>query len=199
MLLSASLASSAAKAVKDHVCAPAPDRQIAKKMTQGDCYLTGRFGEKIILPVVALLVLGADQISKYWVLSNLSPGQSWNPIASLTPWVSVTHVTNTGAAFGLFPDLGSLFVVIAVIVVAAIIFYYRRLPAGQWWLKVSLGLQLGGALGNLLDRLRLGYVVDFIDFKIWPVFNLADSSIVIGVVVLAYYLLGSPSEAWETQ
>lgn len=161
--------------------------------------MTGRFGEKIILPVVALLVLGADQISKYWVLSNLSPGQSWNPIASLTPWVSVTHVTNTGAAFGLFPDLGSLFVVIAVIVVAAIIFYYRRLPAGQWWLKVSLGLQLGGALGNLLDRLRLGYVVDFIDFKIWPVFNLADSSIVIGVVVLAYYLLGSPSEAWETQ
>jgi signal peptidase II len=156
--------------------------------------LTGRFGEKIILLAVALLILVADQISKYLVLSNLHPGQSWSPVASLTPWVSITHVTNTGAAFGLFPDQGSLFVVIAVIVVAAIIFYYRHLPAGQWWIKVSLGLQLGGALGNLLDRLRLGYVIDFIDFKIWPVFNLADSAIVVGVAILAYYLLRDRGE-----
>ena len=156
--------------------------------------MTRHFGEKIILPAVALLILVADQISKYLVLSNLNPGHSWNPVASLTPWVSVTHVTNTGAAFGLFPDQGSLFVIIAVIVVAAIIFYYRHLPAGQWWIKVSLGLQLGGALGNLLDRLRLGYVIDFIDFKIWPVFNLADSAIVIGVAILAYYLLRDRGE-----
>ncbi len=153
------------------------------------------FEEKIILPVVALLILAADQISKHLVLSNLDPGQSWNPIATLTPWVSITHVTNTGVAFGLFRDRGSFFTVIAVIVAAAIIFYYRQLPAGQWWLKLSLGLQLGGALGNLLDRVRLGYVVDFIDFKIWPVFNLADSAIVVGVAILAYYLLSSRSEA----
>jgi len=156
--------------------------------------LTRRFGEKIILPAVALLILVADQMSKYLVLSNLNPGQSWNPVASLTPWASITHVTNTGAAFGLFPDRGSFFVVIAVIVVAVIIFYYRHLPAGQWWIKISLGLQLGGALGNLLDRLRLGYVIDFIDFKIWPVFNVADSAIVIGVAILAYYLLRDEGE-----
>jgi signal peptidase II len=157
--------------------------------------LTRHFGEKIILPAVALLVLVADQISKYLVLSNLAPGQSWSPVTSLTPWVSITHVTNTGAAFGLFQDQGPLFAVIAVIVVAAIIFYYRQLPAGQWWIKASLGLQLGGALGNLLDRLRLDYkVIDFIDFKIWPVFNLADSSIVIGVAILAYYLLRDRGE-----
>ncbi|MFB0533520.1 MAG: signal peptidase II [Anaerolineae bacterium] len=156
--------------------------------------MTRHFGEKIILPAVGLLILVADQISKYLVLSSLNPGQSWNPIASLTPWVSITHVTNTGAAFGLFPAQGSLLAVIAVIVVAAIILYYRQLPVGQWWIKVSLGLQLGGALGNLLDRLRLGYVIDFIDFKIWPVFNLADSSIVIGVAILAYYLLRDRGE-----
>ena len=156
--------------------------------------MTRRFGEKIILPAMALLTLVADQISKYLVLSNLNLGQSWNPVTSLTPWVSITHVTNTGAAFGLFPDRGSLFIVIAVVVVAAIIFYYRHLPAGQWWIKISLGLQLGGALGNLLDRLRLGYVIDFIDFKIWPVFNLADSAIVIGVAILAYYLLRDRGE-----
>ena len=165
-----------------------------KPKIQGACLLTSRFGEKIILPTVALLTLVADQISKYLVLYNLNPGQSWNPVASLTSWASITHVTNTGAAFGLFPDRGSFFVVIAVIVVAAIIFYYRHLPAGQWWIKVSLGLQLGGALGNLLDRLRLGYVIDFIDFKIWPVFNLADSAIVIGVAILAYYLLQDRGE-----
>jgi signal peptidase II len=161
--------------------------------------LIKRCGEKIILPVVALLILVADLISKYWVLSNLNPGQSWNPVASLSPWVSITHVTNTGAAFGLFPDQGSLFVIIAVLVVTAIIFYYRHLPGDQWWVKVSLGLQLGGALGNLLDRLRLGYVIDFIDFKIWPVFNLADSAIVIGVAILAYYLLrdGGEKESGE--
>ena len=165
-----------------------------KPKIQGACLLTSRFGEKIILPTVALLILVADQISKYLVLYNLNPGQSWNPVASLTSWASITHVTNTGAAFGLFPDRGSFFVVIAVIVVAAIIFYYRHLPAGQWWIKVSLGLQLGGALGNLLDRLRLGYVIDFIDFKIWPVFNLADSAIVIGVAILAYFLLQDRDE-----
>ena len=165
-----------------------------KPKIQGACLLTSRFGEKIILPTVALLTLVADQISKYLVLSNLNPGQAWNPVASLTSWASITYVTNTGAAFGLFPDRGSFFVVIAVIVVAAIIFYYRHLPAGQWWIKVSLGLQLGGALGNLLDRLRLGYVIDFIDFKIWPVFNLADSAIVIGVAILAYYLLRDRGE-----
>lgn len=156
--------------------------------------MTRQSREKIILPAVALLTLVADQISKYLILSNLKPGQSWNPIASLTPWVSITHVTNAGAAFGLFQDQGSFFVVIAVIVVTAIIFYYRHLPADQWWIKVSLGLQLGGALGNLLDRLRLGYVIDFIDFKIWPVFNVADSSIVIGVAILAYYLLRDQNE-----
>ena len=156
--------------------------------------MTRRFGERTILPAVALLILVADQISKYLVLSNLAPGQSWNPITSLTPWVSITHVTNTGAAFGLFQDQGPLFVVIAVIVVAAIIVYYRQLPAGQWWIKVSLGLQLGGALGNLLNRLLLGYVIDFIDLKIWPVSNLADMSIVTGVAILAYYLLRDRDE-----
>jgi signal peptidase II len=156
--------------------------------------LTERFSEKIILPAVALLILAADQISKYWVLSNLDPGESWNPVASLIPWDIITHVTNTGVAFGLFPDQGLLFVVIPAIVVAVIIFYYRHLPAGQWWIKVSLGLQLAGALGNLLDRLRLGHVIDFIDFKIWPVFNLADSAIVIGVAILAYHLLRDEGE-----
>ncbi len=142
-----------------------------------------------LLPVVAILVLVLDQISKRVVMTNFRPGESWNPVTALERWVSLTYVTNTGAAFGLFPDYGGVFMVIAVVVIVAIIVYYRHLPGEQWLVQASLGLQLGGALGNLLDRLRHGHVIDFIDFKVWPVFNVADSSVFIGVVILAFQLL----------
>jgi signal peptidase II len=98
-------------------------------------------------------------------------------------------VTNTGAAFGLFADQSFLFVAIAIAVLAAIFVYRRYLTMRHWPIRLSLGLQLGGALGNILDRLRYGYVIDFLDFKVWPIFNLADSSICIGVAILAYYML----------
>ena len=141
------------------------------------------------MPGVAILTLVIDRISKWVVMTNLRLGESWNPVAALEPYVSLTYVTNTGAAFGLFPDYGVLFMVIAVVVVVTIIFYYRHLPGDQWLVQISLGLQLGGALGNLMDRLLYGHVIDFIDFKVWPVFNLADSAIVVGAVILAYHLL----------
>ncbi len=145
--------------------------------------------DRLLLPGVAALTLAIDQSSKYLVRTNLAPNESWNPIPALQRWFSITHVTNTGAAFGLFPNLGSVFVIIAVVVSVAIVVYHRYLPPDQWLIKISLGLQLGGALGNLIDRLRMGHVTDFIDFKIWPVSNLADGAIVLGVIVLAYYLL----------
>jgi len=144
---------------------------------------------RFLLPVIAVLILVIDQISKQAVMTSLRPGESWNPVAALERWVSLTYVTNTGAAFGLFPEYGTIFMVIAVVVVVAIIFYYRHLPGEQWLVQASLGLQLGGALGNLLDRLRHGHVIDFIDFKIWPVLNVADSSVFVGVVILALHLL----------
>jgi signal peptidase II len=142
-----------------------------------------------LLPVVAVLTLVIDQISKRAVMANLRPGESWNPVAALERWVSLTYVTNTGAAFGLFPDYGIAFMVIAVVVIVTIIFYYRHLPGQQWLIQISLGLQLGGALGNLLDRLHHGHVIDFIDLKVWPVFNVADSSLTVGAVILAFCLL----------
>jgi signal peptidase II len=144
---------------------------------------------RFLLPGVAILTLVIDHISKWVVMASLRPGESWNPVAALERYVSLTYVTNTGAVFGLFPDYGSIFMVIAVVVVAAIILYYRHLPGDQWLVQTSLGLQLGGALGNLIDRLRYGHVIDFIDFKFWPVFNVADSSIFVGVVILAFHLL----------
>lgn len=153
--------------------------------------------ERILLVLLALLIFGVDQASKYLVLTRLPLGQTWNPVPGLDRWISVTHVINPGAAFGLFPDQGSLFAVIAVVVVVAILAYYRYLPTHNWFVRLSLGLQLGGALGNLADRLQHGYVIDFIDFKIWPVFNLADVAIVTGVGILAYFLMQEPEEGDE--
>lgn len=150
--------------------------------------------DRLLLVLLALLIFGADQASKYVVLTRLSLGESWSPVPGLDRFVSVTHVINPGAAFGLFPDQGSLFAVIAVIVVVAILIYYRFLPANNWLVRLSLGLQLGGALGNLADRLQHGYVIDFVDFRIWPVFNLADMAIVSGVAILAYFLMQEPEE-----
>jgi signal peptidase II len=149
----------------------------------------------LILPVTAGLVVFLDQLSKYFVVARLAEGQSWEVAPWLAPIFSITHVTNTGAAFGLFRGGSDFFVIIAAIVIVAILVYYRQLPDGQWLMRVALGLQLGGAIGNnLLDRLRQGFVIDFIDLNFWPlhdwpVFNLADSSIVAGVTLLALLML----------
>jgi signal peptidase II len=143
---------------------------------------------RFLLPGVATVTLVIDRVSKWVVVDSLRLGESWNPVAALERWVSLTYVTNTGAAFGLFPDHGTLFMIIAVVVVAVTVFYYRYLPGDRWLVHTGLGLQLGGALGNLLDRLRYGHVIDFVDFKVWPVFNLADTAIVVAVTILAWHL-----------
>jgi signal peptidase II len=137
---------------------------------------------------VAILVLVFDQVSKVWVSTSLPEGGWWSPLPGLWRVFRITHITNTGAAFGMFPDQGSFFIVIAVVVALAIVLYYRYLPTGEWLVRLSLGLQLGGAIGNLLDRLRYGHVIDFVDIGFWPIFNVADVSIVSGVAILAYCL-----------
>lgn len=143
---------------------------------------------RILPPGVALLILLADQLSKRWIITHLQFGEPWNPLRLLRPMVSLTYVTNTGVAFGLLPGGSHLFVGVAIVAVVGILTYCAGLSLGRWPLELSLGLMLGGAVGNLLDRLAHGHVIDFIDFKVWPVFNLADSSIVIGTVILAIHL-----------
>jgi len=156
--------------------------------------LKERRRDTLILPATAALVLLVDQISKYLVTAWLEEGRSWDIVPWLASVFSVTHVTNTGAAFGLFPGWGDFFIIVAALVITAIIVYHHHLPDGQWLMRATLGLQLGGAIGNLVDRLRRGSVVDFIDLNFWPlhewpVFNLADSSIVAGVALLALLVL----------
>lgn len=168
-------------------------RSVARELdgfheSQEERELRSKIGRRILLPAVVLLVLLADQLTKRWIITHLQFGEPWNPISFLRPLVSLTYVTNTGAAFGLFPGGSDLFVGVAVLAVVGIVTYYVRLSLGQWLVEFSLGLMLGGAVGNLLDRLTHGHVIDFIDFKVWPVFNVADSSIVIGMLILAYHL-----------
>ncbi|HET7088313.1 MAG TPA: signal peptidase II [Anaerolineae bacterium] len=138
-----------------------------------------------LVPLVALATLALDQFTKWLVVTSLALGESIYPLPALSRLFSLTYVTNTGAAFGLLKEAGMVFVFVAIVVITIIVLYMRRVPADQQLVRVALGLQLGGALGNLIDRLRLGHVVDFIDLKFWPVFNVADSAIVIGVALLA--------------
>jgi len=157
--------------------------------------ISNHLGRGLLLPVMAGLVFILDQISKYLVSTYLPLGHAWNPLPALEPFVRLVHITNTGAAFGLFPALGGVFTVVAIVVAGAILVYYRSSPNGPWPMQLSLGLMLGGAVGNLFDRLRFGHVTDFIDVGFWPVFNLADSSIVVGVAILAYYLWREPQRS----
>jgi len=161
--------------------------------------LTQRQWREAPLFGVAAAVLALDQLSKAAVMRYLEPLVPWNPIASLGRYVSLTYVTNTGSAFGLFPGLGSIYVFVALAIVAALLIFYRRFAVSHWLMQVCLGMQLGGALGNVADRLRFGHVVDFLDFKFWPVFNVADSCIVVGVLILAILLLRQQPEEQASQ
>lgn len=140
---------------------------------------------------VAAVVIFFDQYTKYLVRANLAFNQVWNPIDWLAPYVRILHTRNSGAAFGMFQDASLVFMGIAVVVSAVIIYYAVRLPTGHWWLRVVLGMQLGGAMGNLIDRLLFqGKVTDFISTTIpginydFAVFNVADASISVGVALL---------------
>lgn len=139
----------------------------------------------LLFPLIAVGVILLDQATKLWIVARMVPGQSM-PEGS---FIGITYVRNTGAAFGLLANQ-SLLITFAVLVgIAAIFLYYLYPPLQTLWIRGSLGLILGGAIGNLIDRLRLGYVVDFIDFRVWPVFNVADSCITVGTGILAYYFL----------
>ncbi|WP_141264164.1 MULTISPECIES: signal peptidase II [unclassified Neomoorella] len=141
--------------------------------------------------LLVALVLGIDQLSKYIIRVNFQPNESLPVINSV---FHLTYVNNPGAAFGLLAYKTPVFVTVTLLVAVVILVAYRFLPPDRILLRLALALMLGGALGNLIDRLRFGYVVDFLDFRIWPVFNLADMAIVGGVILLCWELLGPAGE-----
>lgn len=136
--------------------------------------------------LIALILLSVDQFSKYIIRQNMSLAESIPVIKSI---FHITYVENTGIAFGLFPQGHFLFIVISFIIIAVIIFFERKKIIKSLREKICLGLILGGALGNLIDRLRFGFVIDFLDFRIWPVFNLADSGVCIGGILMVFFIL----------
>jgi len=138
----------------------------------------------LVLLGVAGTIVALDQSTKYLVRTRLLLGETWSPWEWLAPYARIVHWNNTGAAFGIFPAGGTIFTVVAVLVVAAIIYYYPQIPRDQIGVRIALPMQLGGALGNLIDRLSIGTVTDFISVGPVPVFNVADASITIGVAVL---------------
>lgn len=141
-----------------------------------------------LILIVAPLIIAIDQLSKYLVSTLLPLGGAWSPFPGPQPFFQIVYTYNTGVAFGLFKDLGPVFIVIALVISGVITVYARKLRNDQWLTCVSLGLMLGGALGNVIDRIRLGHVIDFIDVGVgatrWYTSNLADVSIVLGVILL---------------
>lgn len=148
---------------------------------------------------VVLTTVALDQLTKHLVIGWLAPGERWPGAgAAIARWFTFTHVHNTGMAFGLGQGRSAWFAVVASVVVVGLAVYQSHLPAEARLLRLAIGLQVGGAIGNLIDRLRHGYVTDFFDFQVFPVFNVADSAISIGVAVLAWHLWrAAPAEAAE--
>ncbi|MHC1771832.1 MAG: signal peptidase II [Flexilinea sp.] len=138
------------------------------------------------LIIIAGIVVVIDQITKYFIRTNLQLRETWMPWEWLEPYARIIHWKNTGVAFGLFQGRGWLFTVIGLLVVMLIILFYRQTIDSKRFWRIALAFQLGGALGNLIDRVNpgVGYVVDFIWIGNFPVFNLADLSIVCGAVIL---------------
>ena len=124
--------------------------------------------------------LVADQLTKLVVKANLALGESW----PTEGFLRISHGTNSGSAFGLFRGQPVVLTIASIFAIGFILYYYRAQSARRPMVRFTIGLLLGGALGNLADRLRMGEVIDFIDVGPWPVFNLADSSIVVGMALL---------------
>ena len=144
--------------------------------SQVDIFLT-------LLTVVIIII--TDRITKIFFSHVLAAGETLPVIQNV---FHVTLVKNTGIAFGLFKDQGIVFIIIPVIAIILLIFnifYYRNNKELSRTYLFGFSLILGGAVGNLIDRISLGYVIDFLDFRIWPVFNMADSAITVGAVIIA--------------
>lgn len=137
-----------------------------------------------LLLLVAGSVILLDQITKAVVRAHLPFGGSWTPLEGIAPFLKIVHWENTGAAFGMFQGGGLILGILAVVVTIFIMIYFPQIPTEYVFMRIALAMQLGGALGNLIDRIRFGPVTDFIAVGAFPVFNVADASITVGVAIL---------------
>lgn len=143
-----------------------------------------------LLIVIAGVVVILDQLTKWLIRQNLAMGEEIYPISAFAPFFRFTYWKNTGAAFGLFQNANIPLLIMAIIISAVIIRTYFHMEDEPLLLRISLSMMLGGAIGNMIDRITLGYVTDFIAVGRFPVFNIADSSVTVGafLMLLAFYL-----------
>ncbi len=131
--------------------------------------------------VIAGVIVVLDQISKLYIRISLAPGATWSPWEWLAPYARIVHWYNTGVAFGMFQNGNTVFAVLSALIAVAIVVYAPKVINGYWLTTLSMGMVLGGAVGNLIDRLTIGHVIDFVSLGTFPVFNVADSCITVGV------------------
>jgi signal peptidase II len=147
------------------------------------------------LAAVAFASIGADQLTKAIVTSQLALNDS----VQIAGPLSIHHVQNSGIAFGLFASATSFVILLTVAAVAWMLYFFARSGSRHPVLPVALGLVIGGSVSNLIDRVRLGHVTDFLDLKFWPAFNLADSFIVVGVAILLLALVVTDHQSGRPQ
>lgn len=147
------------------------------------------------LLLIAFGIFVLDQLTKTYIIHTMELGDSIPVIENI---FHITYIKNPGAAFGILQHQTGLFIAIAGLLMGAVWYFYPRLPQGYPLLRLAIALQVGGAAGNLLDRVRTGYVTDFFDFRIWPVFNVADIAIVMGVGLLFLEIVRMPEEEKES-
>jgi signal peptidase II len=142
------------------------------------------FSDYAVLFLIAGIVILLDQVSKAVLRQNLMFGEIYHPELWISQYIRVIHLRNTAATNGMFQNMSGVLTVFPFVVAIVILYYFPRVSRRDWLIRLGLGLYLGGALGNLIDRLRQGYVTDFISIGYFPVFNLADACVSLGVVCL---------------
>jgi signal peptidase II len=136
--------------------------------------------------LIAAVVLFVDLLSKYIIQANVELYQSIPVIENV---FHITYILNPGAAFGMLANKTAFFIIVTAAVIISMLVFYKQIKQEGLLFQIALGMVAGGALGNLIDRVRYGKVVDFLDFRIWPIFNMADVAIVTGVGLLIWQIL----------
>jgi signal peptidase II len=147
-----------------------------------------------ILVALAVTVAAIDQLTKYLLVSAIGPDRSDFAVEIIDSWLTLEYTENRGAAFGLFSGSAPILTGISIAILTVLLWHYLRQRRPPLWQTVAIGAIVGGALGNLVDRVRLGHVIDFLSVGSWPNFNVADSAITVGALVLIWGLAQPGSE-----
>ena len=160
---------------------------------------TGRASLRDPLPyIIVLLILAVDQLTKTIVFNTLGPGTASKPLEFFGGLIVIHFRANSGAAFSLLRGQNGFFIITGLIIIGVMVVYYRWASNPSVITRLGLGLTVGGAMGNLVDRLHYGFVVDFIGSRMWPTFNIADAAIDIGIFLLAISILFMTPKAEAT-